>query len=62
MRFRVDGVLHPQATPPELHRFRSAIISRLKIMARLNIAEKRIAQDGGFRINVEGRELDVRLS
>ena len=62
VRFRVDGVLHPQATPPELHRFRSAIISRLKIMARLNIAEKRIAQDGGFRINVESRELDVRLS
>lgn len=62
VRFRVDGVLHPQATPPELHRFRSAIISRLKIMARLNIAEKRIAQDGGFRINVQQRELDVRLS
>ena len=62
VRFRVDGVLYPQATPPELHRFRSAIISRLKIMARLNIAEKRIAQDGGFRINVEQRELDVRLS
>lgn len=62
VRFRVDGVLHPQATPPELHRFRSAIISRLKIMARLNIAEKRIAQDGGFRINVQARELDVRLS
>lgn len=62
VRFRVDGVLHPQATPPELHRFRSAIISRLKIMAKLNIAEKRIAQDGGFRIHVQQRELDVRLS
>ncbi len=62
VRFRVDGVLHPQATPNELHRFRSAIISRLKIMARLNIAEKRIAQDGGFRVHVQQRDLDVRLS
>jgi general secretion pathway protein E len=62
VRFRVDGVLHPQATPAELHRFRSAMISRLKIMARLNIAEKRIAQDGGFRIHVQQRELDVRVS
>ncbi|MCC6511633.1 MAG: type II/IV secretion system protein [Pirellulaceae bacterium] len=62
VRFRVDGVLHPQATPAELHRFRAAMISRLKIMARLNIAEKRIAQDGGFRIHVQQRELDVRVS
>ncbi len=62
VRFRVDGVLHPQATPPELHRFRSAIVSRLKIMSRLNIAEKRVAQDGGFRIQVQQRDLDVRVS
>ncbi len=62
VRFRVDGVLHIQATPVELHRFRAAIVSRLKIMAKLNIAEKRIAQDGGFRVTVQRRELDVRVS
>ena len=41
IRYRIDGMLHPQPVPPEINRFHAAIISRLKIMSRLNIAEKR---------------------
>ncbi len=62
VRLRVDGVLHRQSIPPDFYRFRAAIISRLKIMSRLNIAEKRVAQDGAFRIQIQGRDLDVRVS
>ena len=43
VRYRIDGMLQPQPVPPEINRFQAAIISRLKIMARLNIAEKRLA-------------------
>jgi general secretion pathway protein E/type IV pilus assembly protein PilB len=62
IRYRVDGILHPQPVPPEISRFQSAIISRLKIMARLNIAEKRLPQDGRIQLKVAGREVDVRVS
>lgn len=62
VRFRVDGVLRTQTMPPEIHRFRSAIVSRLKIMAKLNIAEKRLPQDGRLVLNVSGRDVDIRLS
>ena len=62
IRYRIDGVLHPQPVPPEINRFRSAIISRLKIMARLNIAERRLPQDGRIQLKVAGREVDVRVS
>lgn len=62
IRFRIDGILHPQPTPPEINRFQAAIISRLKIMARLNIAEKRLPQDGRIKMRVHGREVDVRMS
>lgn len=62
IRYRVDGVLVRQPVPPEINRFRAAIISRLKIMARLNIAERRIPQDGRIKIRVAGREVDVRVS
>ncbi|MEM6691911.1 MAG: ATPase, T2SS/T4P/T4SS family [Planctomycetota bacterium] len=62
IRFRIDGILHTQPTPPEINRFQSAIISRLKIMAHLNIAEKRLPQDGRIKIRVHGREVDIRLS
>ncbi|MCP4510177.1 MAG: Flp pilus assembly complex ATPase component [Fuerstiella sp.] len=62
LRYRIDGVLQTQPLPPELNRFQAAIISRLKIMARLNIAEKRVPQDGRIRIRVSGREVDVRVS
>jgi general secretion pathway protein E/type IV pilus assembly protein PilB len=62
IRYRIDGILHPQPTPPEINRFQAAIISRLKIMARLNIAEKRLPQDGRIKLRVHGREVDIRLS
>lgn len=62
VRFRIDGILHNQPTPPEINRFSAAIISRLKIMAHLNIAEKRLPQDGRIKLRIRGREVDVRLS
>jgi general secretion pathway protein E len=62
IRYRIDGVLHTQSTPPEINRFHAAIISRLKIMARMNIAEKRVPQDGRIKLKNSGREVDVRVS
>ncbi|MEZ6093084.1 MAG: ATPase, T2SS/T4P/T4SS family [Pirellulaceae bacterium] len=62
IRYRIDGILHSQPVPPEINHFQAAIISRLKIMARLNIAEKRLPQDGRIKIKVKGREIDIRLS
>lgn len=62
VRYRIDGVLQTQPMPPEINRFQSAIISRLKIMSHLNIAEKRIPQDGRIKLKVQGREIDLRLS
>ena len=62
VRYRIDGILQQQPTPPEINRFQAAIISRLKIMARLNIAEKRLPQDGRIKLKVHGREVDVRVS
>lgn len=60
LRFRVDGVMHEASAPPK--HLQSAIISRLKIMAALDIAERRLPQDGRFNIKIEGREIDVRVS
>jgi general secretion pathway protein E/type IV pilus assembly protein PilB len=62
IRYRIDGLLHTQTLPPEITRFQNAIISRIKIMARLNIAEKRLPQDGRIKMRVQGREIDVRVS
>lgn len=62
IRYRIDGILHAQPVPQEINRFQAAIISRLKIMARLNIAEKRLPQDGRIKLKVHGREVDVRVS
>ena len=62
IRYRIDGILHTQPVPPEINHFRAAMISRLKIMARLNIAEKRLPQDGRIKLRVKGREIDVRVS
>ncbi|MEM8668791.1 MAG: ATPase, T2SS/T4P/T4SS family [Planctomycetota bacterium] len=62
IRYRIDGILHPQPTPPEINQFQSAITSRLKIMAKLNIAEKRLPQDGRIKLRVHGREVDIRMS
>ena len=62
VRYRIDGMLHPQPVPPEINHFQAAIISRLKIMAHLNIAEKRLPQDGRIKLKVQGREIDIRVS
>lgn len=62
IRHRIDGVLQRQPTPSEMNQFRAAIISRLKIMAKMNIAEKRVPQDGRIKLRVAGREIDVRVS
>jgi type II secretion system protein E len=62
IRYRIDGLLQTQALPPEINRFQAAITSRLKIMARLNIAEKRLPQDGRIKMRVHNREIDVRVS
>ncbi len=60
VRYRIDGVLHEVESPPK--RSQSAIISRVKIMANMSIAEKRLPQDGRIQINVMGRDLDLRVS
>ncbi|MCO6400116.1 MAG: type II secretion system ATPase GspE [Verrucomicrobia bacterium] len=60
VRYRIDGVLHEVESPPK--RLQSAIISRVKIMANMSIAEKRLPQDGRIQINVMGRDLDLRVS
>ena len=62
VRYRIDGVLQAQPMPPEIHRFQAAIISRLKIMSRLNIAERRLPQDGRIQLRTGGREVDIRVS
>src|SRR5580700_8924733 len=62
IRYRIDGLLQTQPMPPEITRFQAAIISRLKIMSRLNIAEKRLPQDGRIKMRVQNREIDVRVS
>jgi general secretion pathway protein E len=60
LRFRIDGVLREMDAPPA--RLKSAIVSRVKIMAKLNIAERRLAQDGRTRLAVRGKDIDFRVS
>ena len=60
IRYRIDGVLYPILTPPK--HLQSSIIARLKIMAGLNIAEKRLPQDGRFAIRTAGKDVDLRVS
>jgi general secretion pathway protein E len=60
VRFRIDGVLSNQETPPR--ELKAAIISRLKLMAKLNIAERRLPQDGRIKLKLLGREVDLRVS
>src|SRR5687768_6782259 len=62
VRYRVDGVLTEANIPAEVRRFQAAIVSRLKILSHLDIAEKRLPQDGRIRLKVGGREIDVRVS
>lgn len=60
VRFRIDGVLKAIASPPK--RFASSIVTRIKIMAGLNIAEKRLPQDGRIRIKMAGKDIDIRVA
>ncbi len=60
VRFRIDGVLYEILRPPK--RFHNAIATRVKIMAKLNIAEKRVPQDGRIRIKIAGKDIDIRTS
>jgi general secretion pathway protein E len=60
IRYRIDGVLASQSPPPR--ELKAAIISRVKLMARLNIAERRLPQDGRIKIKTLGREVDLRVS
>ena len=62
IRYRVDGVLHPTSMPPQLKRFQAAIISRIKVMSNMDIAEKRLPQDGRISIGIHGQDLDIRVS
>ncbi|HEY8995897.1 MAG TPA: GspE/PulE family protein [Lacunisphaera sp.] len=62
IRYRVDGLLVPVPLPENLIRYQDAIISRLKIMARLNISEKRLPQDGRINFKAGGNTLDIRVS
>jgi general secretion pathway protein E len=60
VRYRIDGVLHEVESPPK--RLSAAVISRIKIMAALDIAERRLPQDGRIRLRVQGKEIDLRVS
>lgn len=62
VRYRVDGVLVEANIPSSVARYRPAIVSRLKILGHLDIAEKRLPQDGRIRLRIAGREVDVRVS
>ncbi len=62
IRYRVDGLLHKVDVPPQLHRLQAAVISRIKVMAGLDIAEKRLPMDGRIGIRVNGKEIDIRVA
>jgi type II secretion system protein E len=62
IRYRIDGILHQTPMPPQLKRFQSALISRIKVMSGMNIAEKRLPQDGRINVRIKGEELDIRVS
>ena len=62
IRYRIDGVLHETPMPAQLKRFQSSVISRIKVMANMDIAEKRLPQDGRISIRIRGEEIDVRVS
>jgi len=62
VRYRVDGNLVEIPVPPEVKKYHAAIVSRIKILSHLDIAEKRVPQDGAIRVKVAGRDLDLRVS
>src|SRR2546423_11901388 len=62
IRYRIDGVLQDVPVPAQIKRFQPAIISRVKILSHLNIAEKRLPQDGRIKIRIDNSEVDIRVS
>jgi len=62
IRYRIDGILHEVAVPPQLRVLQSAIISRLKVMAQMDIAERRLPQDGRMNLQASNQNIDVRVS
>src|SRR6059058_2125515 len=62
IRYRIDGILHEVAVPPQLRLLQSAIISRLKVMAHMDIAERRLPQDGRINLQAHDQNIDVRFS
>jgi len=62
IRYRIDGVLHQTPVPATLKRFQSSIISRIKVMSNMDIAEKRLPQDGRISLRIKGEDIDVRVS
>ena len=62
IRYRIDGMLQEVPVPAQINRFQPAIVSRVKILSHLNIAEKRLPQDGRIKIRLDAREVDIRVS
>jgi type II secretory ATPase GspE/PulE/Tfp pilus assembly ATPase PilB-like protein len=62
IRYRIDGILHEVAVPPQLRLLHAAIISRLKVMSHMDIAERRLPQDGRMNLHANNQEIDVRVS
>jgi type II secretion system protein E len=62
IRYRVDGILHQTPMPPQLKRYQASLISRIKVMSGMDIAEKRLPQDGRINVRIKGEELDIRVS
>ncbi len=62
IRYRIDGILHQTPVPPQLKRYQAALISRIKVMSGMNIAEKRLPQDGRINVRIKGEEIDIRVS
>ena len=60
IRYRIDGILHPRLSPPRM--IHAGVVSRIKIMANMNIAENRLPQDGRIKIKLSGKEVDIRVS
>lgn len=62
IRYRIDGILHQTPLPPQIKRYQAALISRIKVMSGMNIAEKRLPQDGRINVRIKGEEIDIRVS
>ncbi|MCS5571764.1 MAG: GspE/PulE family protein, partial [Pseudomonadales bacterium] len=62
IRHRIDGILHLMPLPPQLKLLQASLISRIKVMAGMNIAEKRLPQDGRIGVRIKGEDIDIRVS